>query len=156
MQVKPTFWPKMFLTAALFNFAVSIPVITMTRWTYVLSFVEESGVASSNALRLWSDFGFAVFFIGVGYYLVYRDVAKNHGIVWLGIISKLFDVIVLSCRFLMNVANGIVLIPAAIDSLFIILFAWFLYQYGKGGGTNASQTELSQDGSRKTSSKGPT
>ena len=131
MNVRSTVWPKMFVAAALFNFAVALSLIAATRWTYALSFVPEPGVESSNVLRLWSDFGFCVLFIGVGYYMVSRDVTKNHGIVWLGIFSKVFDVGVLSYRFSTGVANWVVLIPAAIDGLFVVLFAWFIYEYGR-------------------------
>jgi hypothetical protein len=79
-------------------------------------------------LRFWSDFGFAVVLIGVGYYLVSRDVDQNRGLVWLGVPAKLFDVVTLTSRFAMGLASPLVLIPAAVDGLFMLAFVAFLYQ----------------------------
>jgi hypothetical protein len=77
-------------------------------------------------LRFWGDFGFAVLLIGVGYWIVSRDVTKNCGIVWLGIFAKMFDVVVLSWRWAEGVACPIVLLPAALDGAFVVLFILFL------------------------------
>jgi len=129
MSTLSTFWPKMFLAAALFNFVIGLPIIFLTEWTYLLSFVQEPGEISANTIRFWRDFGFCVFIIGIGYYLVARDTTRNHGMIWLGIFSKLFDVINLSTRYFSGVAYFIVMIPALIDAVFVLLFVWFLLQY---------------------------
>ena len=50
-------------------------------------------------LRFWRDFGIFVLLIGVGYYLVSRDITKNRALIYLGILAKLFDVVALSFRF---------------------------------------------------------
>ncbi len=79
------------------------------------------------AIRLWADFGFAVLLIGFGYQLVSRDVSKNRGIVLLGIIAKLFDVVNLAMLFLLGIARPIVLLPALSDAIFVVLFLVFWF-----------------------------
>jgi hypothetical protein len=77
------------------------------------------------ALKLWADFGFAVLLIGLGYQIIARDVRKNRGIVILGIIAKLFDVINLTILFAAGIARPIALAPAAIDGGFVVAFVVF-------------------------------
>ncbi len=121
------FWSRIFLGAALFNFAMGIPIMFFPAWSYRLAYhIGNHEVA--NTYRFFSDFGFTVVAIGIGYFLVSLDVTKNRGIVWLGIIGKLYDVVVLSYRFIIGVAASIVLMPAIVDGVFVVLFILFLYQ----------------------------
>ncbi len=113
----------MFLAAAGFNFAMGGPIFLLSNWSYRLAYFGE---ATQSALRFWGDFGFAVWLIGVGYWIVSRDVTKNRGIVWLGIFAKLFDVVALSWRWTQGIARPIALLPAAVDGAFVVLFILFL------------------------------
>jgi hypothetical protein len=117
-------WAMIFFSAALFNYAIGLPIMFARRWSYDLSYVESVS-RDPMALRLWADFGFAVVLIGFGYQLISRDVTKNRGIVLLGIIAKLFDVFNLSNLFLRGLAKPIVLIPALIDAAYVVLFVAF-------------------------------
>lgn len=116
-------WSQMFLAATGFNFLMGGPIFFAPQWTYQLAYFGE---ASESTLRFWGDFGFAVLLIGIGYWIVSRDVTRNRGIVWLGIFAKLFDVVVLTWRWADGIARPIVLLPAAIDGAFVILFILFL------------------------------
>jgi hypothetical protein len=116
-------WSVMFAAAAIFNFVMGGPIFLAARWSYELAYPGES---NPSTLRFWSDFGFAVLLIGIGYLMVAYDVGKNRGIVWLGIFAKLFDVVVLTWRASDGTARPIVLLPAAIDGIFVILFLIFL------------------------------
>ena len=129
MKVNDKAWKKMWVFAALFNFAIGIPIVLLTTWSYSLAFGISGNAIDPMAIRLWRDFGFLVIIIGIGYYLVARDINKNGGIVWLGIIAKAFDVITLTYRYLVDIANEIVLIPAAIDALFMLLFHSFHFTF---------------------------
>ena len=121
-------WSLMFLAAAVFNFAMGGPIFLASTWSYKLAYF---GDAQQSAVRFWGDFGFAVLLIGVGYWILSRDVSRNRGIVWLGIIAKIFDVTVLSSRWADGLARPIVLVPAAVDGAFAVLFILFLLS-GRG------------------------
>lgn len=122
------FWPRMFVAAALFNFAIGVPILVAPQWTYDIAYTDAVDSVGGMTLRFWRDFGFAVVIIGTGYYLVSRRLATNTDLVWIGILAKLFDVVVLTYRFAIDVAESIVLLPALIDGIFVILFALFLVQ----------------------------
>jgi hypothetical protein len=123
-------WVKVFFVAALFNYMMGLPIVLFTDFTYNLVYTD--GVSRAPmALSLWADFGIMVIIIGFGYQLVSRDITKNRGLVLLGVIAKLFDVITLTYRYFIDIANVIVLIPAFIDAIFAVLFVLFLYQSRK-------------------------
>jgi hypothetical protein len=121
----------MFVAAALFNFVFGLPLWLAPAWSYALAY-RPAVDAESIATRFLSDFGFAVVLIGVGYYLVSRDLSQNRALVWLGVVAKLFDVVTLSSRFAQGLAVPLVLLPAAVDGLFVLLFVLFLYQTREG------------------------
>ncbi|MFI1970575.1 hypothetical protein [Streptomyces cinnamoneus] len=118
------FWSRFFYAAALFNYVIGFPVLFARRWTYDLTYA--AGVTRDvTALRLWMDFGFGVVLIGFGYQLVARDVTQNRGIVLLGILAKLFDVVNLTTLYAWGVARPLALVPAAIDAAFTLGFLRF-------------------------------
>jgi len=116
-------WSLTFLAAAGFNFLMGGPIFFAPHWSYRLAYIGEP---AESTLRFWGDFGFAVLLIGVGYWIVARDVTRNRGIVWLGILAKAFDVVALSWRWSRGEAHPIVLLPAAVDGAFAVLFILFL------------------------------
>jgi hypothetical protein len=117
-------WPTVFFLAALFNYAIGLPIMLTPRWSYDLSYTAEAA-RDPMALRLWFGFGFAVVLIGVGYHVFSRDLSKNRVMLPLGIIAKLYDVFNLSYLYLIGLAKPLVLIPALIDALFVALFVAF-------------------------------
>jgi hypothetical protein len=120
------FLAKDVVAAALFNFAIGIPLMLVPGWTLHLAFYQ-AGAGGDLATRLWSDFGFCVALIGVGYWMVARDLG-NRALVWLGVGAKSFDVVVLTWRWAIGVAKPLVLVPAAIDAVFLALFLAFLFR----------------------------
>jgi hypothetical protein len=126
MSAKTSSWRTMFLLAALFNYAIGLSIVLAPRWSYGLSWVPPIGPSGAMTLKFWFDFGAVVALIGVGYHIVSRDPSRNRGIVWLGIVSKIFDVATLTYRFGLGLGRPLVLIPAAIDGTFVILFLLFL------------------------------
>ena len=118
-------WKRMFLSAALFNYAIGLPIVLAPAWSYEVAWLPAAP-DGSMVLSFWWDFGFVVALIGIGYHIVARDISRNHGIVWLGIISKTFDVVSLTYRYIIGLASPLVLIPGAIDGVFVILFFLFL------------------------------
>src|SRR5207237_570590 len=69
------FWTGMFVAAALFNFVFGLPLWLAPAWSYALAY-RPAVDADSIATHFLSDFGFAVVLIGVGYYLVSRDLGQ--------------------------------------------------------------------------------
>jgi hypothetical protein len=116
-------WTVFFTLAAAFNFSMGGPIFFASAWSYSVAY---AGPPDPAAIRFWGDFGYAVLLIGLGYAIIALDVDRNRGIVWLGIVAKLFDMIVLPLRWLEGLAHPIVVIPAAIDGAFCLGFVWFL------------------------------
>jgi hypothetical protein len=119
-------WSKLFLVAALFNYAIGFPILLLSRWSFDRSFVEAVD-RDPVAIWLWADFGFVVILIGFGYQIISRNIRKNRGIVLLGMIAKLFDVINLTLLYAWGFGRPLVLIPALIDGLFAVAFAIFWF-----------------------------
>ena len=117
-------WKRFFIAAALFNFVIGVPIFFFRGWAFELAFVADRATAGLGPL-LWGDFGFCVALIGLGYLMVAFDLG-NRAMVWLGIFAKAFDVVVLTSRWAEGIAKPIVLLPAAIDALFILGFVLFL------------------------------
>ncbi|MCA6095772.1 hypothetical protein LE181_26870 [Streptomyces sp. SCA3-4] len=124
ISLNTTFWSRLFLVAALFNYVIGLPIVFARRWSYDLSYVPDV-TRDAMALRLWAGFGFAVVLIGIGYHIVARDVTQNRGIVLLGILAKLFDVVNLTTLYAGDLARPLVLVPAAIDFAFTVAFVRF-------------------------------
>ena len=121
-------WSRLFLAAAAFNYVIGFPILLLLQWSFDLAYVTSVG-RDPMALRLWADFGFGVVLIGYGYQIVARDVDQNRGIVILGIVAKLFDVINLSTLVVWGIARPLVLVPAAIDGAFVIAFVAFWFSW---------------------------
>ena len=116
-------WTVFFYLAAGFNFCMGGPIFFASAWSYSVAYL---GPPDPAAIRFWGDFGYAVLLIGLGYGIIALDIDRNRGIVWLGIVAKLFDMIVLPLRWWEGLAHPIVVVPAAIDGLFCLGFVWFL------------------------------
>lgn len=123
-------WTVFFYLAAAFNFCMGGPIFFASAWSYAVAYI---GVPDPAALRFWGDFGYAVILIGIGYAIIGVDVDRNRGIVWLGIIAKLFDMIALPLRWSEGLAHPIVLVPAGIDGLFCLGFVIFLVRRPAAG-----------------------
>ena len=117
-------WSKIFFFAALLNEARGLLRLVATEGTYELVYTENI-TREPMALSLWADFGILVILIGSGYQIISRAVTTTRGIVLLGIFAKLFDVVTLSYRYVSEIANAIVLIPAFIDGVFVLFFIIF-------------------------------
>jgi len=123
-------WTVFFFLAAAFNFSMGGPIFFASAWSYSVAWIAPPEPA---AVRFWGDFGYAVLLIGLGYAILGLDVDRNRGIVWLGIVAKLFDMVALPLRWSEGLAHPIVLLPAAIDGAFCLGFVWFLIRRPAAG-----------------------
>jgi hypothetical protein len=117
-------WSRLFFSAALFNYMIGFPLLLRPRWMFDVCYTDAVN-RDPMALKLWADFGFFVILIGYGYQIIARDITKNRGVVLLGIIAKLFDVVNLTTLYVRGQANPVVLLPAAIDGSYVIAFLAF-------------------------------
>ena len=121
-------WSRFFVVAAVWNLVIAVPIIVAPEWSYSLAYPDEG--ASDAVLALWRDFGITVLLIGLGYYLVSRDLYRNRGIVIVGLLGKLIiDVIGIGWRYLDGMASQVALFAAAVDAVFVVAFLVFLLRF---------------------------
>jgi hypothetical protein len=84
-----------------------------------------------TAVMLYNFQGATILIFGFGYYLVSRDVNKNHGIVIMGIIGKLFFFVYYTYMYFTMHATIVAFLAVIGDLIFSILFAYFLVQKRK-------------------------
>lgn len=63
---------------------------------------------------------------GIGYIMVSRDITKNHGIIFIGVIGKILFFIDCIIALLLNEGNFFLLLTGSVDLIFAILFIEFL------------------------------
>jgi len=122
----------MFFFGALWNFSFAIPGLLFPEFSIKLTFGTEMDqslllgnyYAHSMYLFWWG----AVLIFGIGYYLVSRDVNKNRGIVWMGVIGKLCFFFFLTSSYLMGKSTILSFLGGSGDFIFTILFLNFLWQ----------------------------
>lgn len=121
-------WKQFFVAAAAFNFVIGGTLMAAPEWSFAIAFVTVPGVDPGLGPALWGDFGFCVLLIGLGYLFIAHQPERELPLVVIGIFAKLFDVVTLTHRATTGVTHPIVLVPAAIDALFMLGFAVFLWR----------------------------
>jgi hypothetical protein len=120
---RAAYYKGLFIISALvWNFLFSVPFL-------LLSFFD--GVFTGAALMYYQLFLLFVIVFGIGYIIVGLNLDKNHGIVLLCIIAKIFAFIFFVAYYL---SGDIPFIQAMIgtgDLIFAILFIEFLINYKK-------------------------
>ncbi|MHA1491399.1 MAG: hypothetical protein ACTSRI_17320 [Promethearchaeota archaeon] len=126
---KKAYYKYMFIIGAIWN------------WINSLSFIGVSIIDSSVFSIMGTSYPPTLFFLhsllgliftyGVGYYIVGRDINKNHGIVTLGIISKLLFFMFCVIYFLLGDINVIIVVLGFGDFVFALLFIEFLIGFKK-------------------------
>ena len=125
---KNKYYKWLFLTGAVWNIAVGLLCIIVT--IFLLDFAVPIFGMDIPPSLIWLHFyfGFVAIF-GIGYYLVYRDINKNHGIVILGIMEKFLVFIIAIIYFILGDINLISLLLVSIDLLYGGLFLEFLLHF---------------------------
>lgn len=75
-------------------------------------------------------FGFIIIF-GIGFYLVFQDISKNHGLVFIGMLEKTLFFIICIVTMLLKEANILLVVVGIADLIFAFLFWEFLLNYPK-------------------------
>jgi len=72
-----------------------------------------------------------IFVYGIGYFIVGRDIHKNRGCVWLGILSKLSFFTFCVVYFILGDLNFVIVIFGTFDFIFACLFIEFIINFKK-------------------------
>lgn len=116
----------LFLAAAAWNILVGAAALAFRPFAVELFYGPAALTDDLLARLTWGDFWINVILLGLGYYIVSRDTSKNHGLVRLGILGKLGVAAIVTHRYLTGLARPALLLPAAVDLIFAILFITFL------------------------------
>lgn len=119
--MREKYYRIMFLIAGIWAIAVSLPYIFIYKKTFPLVGMK---VPAEPVWFIFSSLCVAVF--GIGYILVSRDIAKNRGIVVMGVIGKIMVFIVFFYYTVNGALASLLMINAATDLIFAGLFIEFL------------------------------
>jgi len=108
----------MFLTAALFNWAVGLALALKAQLLFDLFRVTPSPT-EPLFLQLFS---WLVIVFGIGYFWVWKDPAANVPIIKLGILGKLSVVLAALACVVMGAVSWQMMILASADLLYVFLF----------------------------------
>ena len=126
---KKNYYKFLFLIGAIWNLILGLLFIALSPLADSI-FPMFGMEVPPSLLFLQSFFGVVVVF-GIGYYLVSRNINKNHGIVLLGILTKLYVFILFLAYFIIGDSNFLSVVPAIGDLIFACLFVEFLIRFKK-------------------------
>jgi hypothetical protein len=110
----------MFLVAALWNWILAIVFLILPRIDE--SYFTTVGLVIPNTL-LWLDsFSGLIIAFGIGFYLVSKDMSKNHGLIQMAVFEKFLVFIVGAGWFFFGQASMLVVLVVFVDLIFGFLF----------------------------------
>ena len=128
---KSAYYKSLFFIGGLWNLGGAIP--SWLGAIYVPDFAFGSvGMAVPGVLFPYLAMYSFIITFGIGYIIVSRDIAKNHGIVVLGIIGKTLFFVQCAIAFASNEANLLLLLTGIVDVVFAALFLEFLLSVRRG------------------------
>ena len=128
---KSAYYKGLFLIAGLWNLGGAIPAWLGAIYMPGLTF-GSSGIAVPAVLFPYHAMYAFIITFGIGYIIVSRDIAKNHGIVVLGIIGKVLFFTSCVGAYASKEANLLVLLTGIGDLVFAFLFLKFLLSVRRG------------------------
>ena len=132
---RSSYYKNMFLIGAIWNLGAAIPA-----WLGIIFLpnivVSMFGLALPAVLFPYHAMFWFIVAFGVGYFIVSRDITKNHGIVIVGIVAKTVFFIDTLVTFATGQAGVLLLLCGITDMIFVGLFVEFLL-YAKKGSLNA-------------------
>jgi cytochrome c biogenesis factor len=130
-------WSRFFLVSAIWNLYFSISALAMRDFNLKLAFGDEAPAAVAGNFYASTFYNFmfaAVLVFGIGYYIVSRDVNRNHGIVLLGIIGKLCFFVYYGIMYIQSQCTIVAFLSVTGDFIFALLFLYFLLQKRQSAG----------------------
>jgi hypothetical protein len=127
-------YSRMFLVSAIWNLYLSLGSIFMPELSVKLGFGADAVPTILNNYYTYTFYNFmsaSVLVFGIGYYIVSRDVNKNHGIVLIGIIGKLVFFVYYTIAYFTSHCTVLMFLAVLGDFIFSIMFIYFLVQKRK-------------------------
>ena len=118
---RAVYYKRMFFIGAIFNFVAGLGAL------FGRGHIETLASASPAVGPVGMELlGALVIVFGIGYWIVSQDIARNHGIVTLGIIGKLSVVAIFVQHVIVGDIPMALAAPISGDLIFAALFAEFL------------------------------
>ena len=119
---KKEYYKYLFLLASIWNWAVSISLLTLSLLTPEI--ISDFGVEIPPSLVFLQ-----MLFVLVGFFIVYLDNTTNHGIVQMSVIEKISFFLVFLVYFIIGDVGILVLLLVIVDLIFGLLFIEFLLNF---------------------------
>lgn len=118
---RKTYYKYLFLFSAIYNWMLALVFL----FTYPILFpLSDMDLPTQH---VWFQMFFVfVFVVGIGYFLVSRDVMKNQGVVIIGMISKICAFIGFLIYFIVGVIPPMGVLLGIVDLIFACFFLEFL------------------------------
>jgi len=126
---KKTYYKYLFVCVGFWNLIASTSFIITS--IFLKSTFPAYGVAVPPSMIWLQSTLFLVVVLGIGYFIVSKDITKNHGIVIIGIIAKLGFFTICLIYFILGDIGILTLLIASVDIAFSILFIEFLLNFKK-------------------------
>ena len=127
---KKKYYKNMFLCAGLWNFVVGL-IFLLASIIMLPTLVASYDLEVPPSSFFIHGFLVLVIVLGIGFFIVSKDISKNHGIVQMSVVEKFLIFIVFLIYFLMGDFNFLMFIPAIVDLILGILFLEFVINIKK-------------------------
>lgn len=125
---KHKYYRLLFLISAIWNWFVGVSILFAS--LFMKEFVAELFGMVLPPSMVWFHVVTALIFVfGIGYYIVGRDLSKNHGVVLIGLLEKFLFFFILLIYVFVGDINIYVSFMTGVDLVFGILFVEFLLNY---------------------------
>nr|MDO8110493.1 hypothetical protein [Candidatus Sigynarchaeota archaeon] len=127
---KRAYYKKMFFIGGIWNLAASLSI-----WIMALSGPAAYVLFGMGVPPTMFFFHAMIWFVvafGVGYFIVSKDITKNHGIALIGAFAKIAFFIDCIVTVALMEAGPIIIMFGAVDLLFAVLYIEFLLWTKKG------------------------
>ncbi len=126
-------WSIMFIIAAAVNIIGAVWLLLNPENSGLLMYGSKI-VFDNSAARINNQaFLFFVIVFGIGYAFVAKNPSKNRGIVWIGIMGKLYYFTASGLHFKSGLVTSAAFAGSFVDLAFAILFMLFLYKTRESG-----------------------
>ena len=116
----------LFTVAALWNISAAAVALLAPDYHRAMFFGPTADAGGPVGLVNTQVFWVSVLFFGLGYGMVARDPAKNHGLVLVAALGKIWVFLAWSSAWLEGEMTNFAMVGAVGDLVFAVLFMWFL------------------------------